>query len=124
MRRGWGIGACAALSGLAFTACSVHGIGSGTATTVPQPSFDQQLAFMQNVVQDYPPAGNQKMADVVTAAVNMCDALLNGESVEDLMGKMATTGASPDFISALLVEGTHSFCPSEFAAVGKAVGAG
>jgi hypothetical protein len=120
MRR-WGVGACIALSGLALTACGIQGIGSATGTTIPQPSFDQQLAFMHNMVQDNPAAGNVKMAVAVKAAVLMCDALLNGESVNDFIRRSATTGVSPDFVSALLVEGTHFFCPSEFGAVGKAV---
>jgi hypothetical protein len=108
---------------LALDACS-SGVEKGTATTVPPPSFSKQLAFMRNVVQDYPPARDQKMANVVHAAVHMCDALLNGATFREIETVQYKTSEPVQYDLALLVEGTHSFCPSEYDKMTKAVRAG
>ena len=72
---------------------------------------------MQQITHDYPPAGEQKMANVVNLATAMCSAFLNGATPGFMASKEYTAGVSPGFVGALFVDGTHYFCPSETAKV-------
>jgi hypothetical protein len=86
--------------------------------------MSKQLPFVRNVVQDYQPAGYIKWKDIVGAAVYMCDALLNGATVDQVAGAMYKSGRAVQHDSALLVEGTHFFCPSQVDKVKQWIGFG
>lgn len=123
MRRLAALGGGLLTAALVFSSCTSGG-GSGNAVPAPHPKFNVQLAFMQDMVQDDPAAGKMKLANVVGLGVTMCDQLLNGSSVTQVAEAMQKARVPVALGSALLVEATHYFCPSQTAKVKKEAGAG
>ena len=113
----------AVFAAVTFTSCLSGNSGGGETTPASfHPSAAVKQAYVEQLEQDYPSAPTIPSGDLVNLGTDLCADLANGLSVQHEALTMGKGGAPPDLVSAVFVDGTHYFCPSETAKVKKYVG--
>lgn len=92
----------------ALTACALAALFNAGPTHADPPNTDGYLADMQRAGIPY-----RTPADAIDFGTDICDSLRSGQTLQQVVGRVAATGMSPDQGGPLIAISVSNLCPDQ-----------